>query len=128
MRVRFWATGLVFALVIPQIARSQPQIVSPSEMRQAIERSAEIRQKNLAQVRSFFSGEPARAALKSARIDYQKIQRAVSTLTADELTRLAARTHTIQKDYAAGALSNQELTYIVIALAAAVVVLVVVAA
>ena len=128
MRVRFWATGLVFALVIPQIARSQPQIVSPSEMRQAIERSAEIRQKNLAQVRSFFSSEPAKAALKSARIDYQKVQRAVSTLTADELTRLAARTHTIQKDYAAGALSNQELTYIVIALAAAVVVLVVVAA
>jgi hypothetical protein len=128
MRVRFLSIFLVIALVAPQIAWSQSPNVSPSELRKAIVLAAEARQKNLVQVQSFFSTEPARAALKSAKVDYQKVQKAISTLNADELARLSSRTHQIQADFAAGALNNQELTYIVIALAAAVVVLVIVAA
>ena len=128
MRVRFLVFNLVIALVIPHIVWAQAQTVSPTELRKAIEVASQTRQKNLDQVRSFFSSDPARTALNSAKVDYQKVQRAVSTLSADELARLAARTHQIQTNFAAGAMSNQELTYIVIALAAAVVVLVVVAA
>ena len=79
-------------------------------------------------MRSFFASEPARAALKSGKIDYKKVDKALATLSPEEAARLAARTNQIQKDFAAGALSNQDLTYIVIALGAAVLVLIVVAA
>jgi hypothetical protein len=89
--------------------------------------AAQTRQKNLDDVRSFFSSEPVRAALKTGKVDYQKVDKAVATLDADELARLAARTSQIQKDFAAGALTNQQLTYVVIALASAVIVLLIVA-
>jgi hypothetical protein len=128
MRVRFLAATLVLTLLVPQIGWTQSNVVSPAELRQAIEMMAKTRQKNLAQVNSFFSTSQVRDALKSAKVDYRKVERAVSTLNADELARLASRTYQIQHDLSAGALSNQDLTYIVIALAAAVLVLVIVAA
>jgi hypothetical protein len=66
--------------------------------------------------------------LKTGKVDYQRVQKAVVTLSPDELARLASRTNQLQRDFAAGALTNQELTYIVIALAAAVIVLIAVKA
>jgi hypothetical protein len=67
--------------------------------------------------------KPRRCALK---VDYQKVQKAVATLSPEELARLASQTNQIQKDVAGGALTNQQLTYIVIALGTAVIVLVLV--
>lgn len=127
MHVRFWLFAVVSTLLISQFAAAQTPVVSPSELRQAIETAAKIRQKNLADVRSFFGSEPARAALKAGKVDYQKVEKAVATLSPEELARLAAKTNQIQRDFAAGALTNQELTYIVIALATAVIVLLIVA-
>ena len=68
------------------------------------------------------------ATLKAGKVDYKKVDQAIATLSPEELARLATRTNQIQKDFAAGALTNQELTYIVIALATAVLILVIVAA
>jgi len=127
MHVRFLAMSIVVVLLIPQFVAAQAPAVSSSELRKAIETAAQIRQKNLDDVRTFFSSEPARAALKTGKIDYQKVEKAVGTLSPEELARLAARTNQIQKDFAGGALTNQELTYIVIALATAVIVILIVA-
>ena len=44
----------------------------------------------------------------------------------EELARLAARTDKVQRDMAAGALTNQQITYILIALGTAVLVLILV--
>src|SRR5436309_10041950 len=120
MHVRFLVFAIIFALLIPQFGAAQAPVVSPSELRQAIMDAAQTRQKNLDDVRSFFSSEPIRSALKSGKVDYQKVDKAVATLSPEEVARLAAKTNQIQKDFAAGALTNQELTYIVIALATAV--------
>lgn len=128
MRVRFVVIGLMLTLTFPHLMSAQSASVSPSELRQAIQAAATARQKNLDDVRSFFSSEQARAALKSGKVDYEKVQKAIATLSPEELARLAARATQVQKDFAGGALSNQELTYIVIALGAAVLVLIVVAA
>jgi hypothetical protein len=46
----------------------------------------------------------------------------------DELARLAARTNQLQQNFAGGALNNQQMTYAIIAIATAVLVLVIVAA
>ena len=107
---------------------AQAQTITPSELRDAILKSAAERQKDLTQVRSFFADPTVRTAIAKGGMDADRIQKAVSTLSADELARLSARTARIQADFAAGALSNQELTYIVVGLGAAVLVLVVVAA
>ena len=127
MHVRFLAVTLILFLLIPQFVGAQSPAVSSSELRQAVEAAAQIRQKNLDDVRTFFASEPVRAALKSGKVDYQKVERAVATISPEELARLAVRTNQIQQDFAAGALTNQQLTYIVIALATAVIVILIVA-
>ena len=128
MHVRLLVFAVINVLLIPQFTAAQAPVVSSSELRQAITTAAETRQKNLGDVRTFFSSQPARTALKTGKVDYQKVQKAVATLSPEELARLAAKTNNIQKDFAAGALTNQELTYIVIALGTAVLILVLVAA
>ncbi|HYK89047.1 MAG TPA: hypothetical protein VE398_09765, partial [Acidobacteriota bacterium] len=94
--------------------------------RAAMVEAARARQNDLDQVRKFFSSEPAAKALRSARLDPVRIDRAVSQLDDQELAKLATRTGKIQRDLAAGALTTQQLTYIVIALATAVIVLIIV--
>ena len=128
MRVRFLVFTLIFSLWIPQVAAGQTPAVSPSELQQAITTAAKARQKNRDDVQAFFSSEPIRDALKAGKIDYERVQKATASLSPDELARLAARTNQLQRDFAAGSLTNQELTYIVIALAAAVIVLIAVVA
>ncbi len=53
----------------------------------------------------------------------KQVQQAIPTLSDQELAQLARQTDRIQNDFAAGALSNEQLTYIIIALATAVVVI-----
>jgi len=128
MRVRFCVLLLILSIVTPQLIAGQAQLVSPSDLHQAVVTAAQARQKNLDDVRSFFSSESVRATLKTGKVDYKKVDRAIATLSPEELARLAARTNQIQKDFAAGALTNQELTYIVIALATAVIILIIIEA
>ncbi len=124
MRVRFLVFTLIFSLWIPQVAAAQAAVVSPSELQQAITTAAKNRQKNHDDVQAFFSSSSVRNALKAGKVDYQRVQKAVATLSPDELARLAARTNQIQRDFAAGSLTNEQLTYIVIAIGAAVIVLI----
>ena len=63
-----------------------------------------------------------------AKLDRAKVVNALNLLSDEEVARLAARSTKIQKDVAAGVLSNQEITYILIALATAVLILVIVEA
>ena len=128
MHVRFLVFALIFALLTPHFVAAQAPSVSSSELRQAMTTAAQTRQKNLVEVRSFFSSEPAHAALKAGKVDYKKVDKAIAVMSPDELARLAEKTNRIQQDFAAGALTNQELTYIVIALGTAVLVLLIVAA
>jgi hypothetical protein len=118
--------SLIF--VIPQTLSAQAQAVTAAELRDAVKQSAAVRERNLEQVRSFFGNPAVREALADAHIDSKRVEKAVSTLNSSELAQVAAQTSQIQNDFAAGALTTQELTYIVIALAAAVLVLIVVAA
>jgi hypothetical protein len=126
MHVRLMAFAALNILLIPQFTAAQSSAVSPSELRQAVTAASENRQKNLDDVRSFFASEPARAALKKGKVDYEKVQKAIATLSPEELATLAAKTNTVQKDFAGGSLTNEQLTYIVIALGTAVLVLILV--
>lgn len=99
-------------------------VVSADELRGAIRSAAEQREADQATLRSFFGKEGARKALKVAGIDHQQLDRAVAQISDSEAAELAARVRQAESDFAAGALTNQQITYILIALAAAVIVLI----
>lgn len=118
--------GLVTA--IPQDVFAQNHVISSSDLERDVAAVSQARQSNLAQLDRFFSSEQAQKALKSAHIQYKEVQAAMSVLSDAELARLAAQSQKAQKDFAAGSLTNQQITYILIALATAVIVIILVEA
>ncbi len=112
-------------LPCPSVAADE-HVVNSGELQKAILDQARARQGNLSKLHDFFSSGPAVKALKKARLDPVKIEHALPQLDDEDLARLAARTGQIRHDFAAGALTNEQLTYIIIALATAVIVLIIV--
>jgi hypothetical protein len=97
---------------------AQEHVVPISELRGQMADTAQTRQSNIAKIDNLLMAAKAPTSLRGA----------INLLNDDELARLAARAEKAQGDVTAGALSNQELTYIVIALATAVIVIVIVLA
>ena len=123
-------TARILLLLLPAMATwaAETHVVPLAELHARTVSASDAKQSDLAKLDQFFSSGPARQALDTVKLNGAQIQQAVALLTAEELARLASRTDKIQADLAAGALSNQELTYIVIALATAVLVLIIVKA
>ncbi len=122
------AVLLISLFVAPQGVLADEHVVSPSDLQKQTINAARAREQNIQSVREFFGSERAHKALQSAKIDSNKVQNAIAQLSDAELARLAAKTNAAQKDFAAGSLSNQDLTYIIIALATAVVVIILIKA
>ncbi len=122
---RIVAAFLICVLFVqPNMLFAQEHLVSAEELRTALQLASEKRTKDIKTIRDFFGTDTARQSLSAAQVDLQKIDKAVSALDDDELSNLAGRVQAAQKTMVAGALTTQQLTYIVIALAAAVLVLV----
>jgi hypothetical protein len=119
---------LTVGLMITPDIMAQEHVVSSQELRRDIIAAAQVRQENQAKVVEFFSSDQAKGVLRSAGLSYEKIRKAVSQLEDEELIRLASLADRAQHDFAVGALNNQEITYILIALGTAVIILVLVAA
>jgi hypothetical protein len=120
---------LLTAGVVPllsQTASNGDHIISTGDLQKAVRAAALTRQDNLAKIDQFFASEPARKAFETFKLDPVRVSQAVSFLSDEELARLAAQTGKLQHDVAAGALTNQQITYILIALATAVIILVLV--
>ena len=120
------ACALGFLFSAPSLLAAPQHVVSPAELQQAAVSVSRTRQENVAKVEKLFSTPRAQKALKSAHLDPVQIQQAVPSLDDQELAHLAARADKAQKDFAAGALNNQQITYILIAIGTAVVVLILV--
>lgn len=106
----------------PQLDAAE-HVVSSEELLQHIRSARETREGQVREVRGFFSSKAVEKDLTAVGLDPAKIERLVPLLDDDELARLAQRARDIERDLAAGALSNEHLTYIVIALATAIVVI-----
>ena len=132
-RVRPWMRNIVALLLgmtVPVTAAlaAEDHVIPLNELHHDAAAVTQTRQANLAKAERFFKLEPVEKALRAAKLDGDQVLSAVSFLSDAELARLASRVDTVQTDFAAGALDNEHLTYIVIALAAAVLVIVIVAA
>lgn len=120
------ALVVLLSVVVPAaLMASDEHVISIGELRQQMVSTAQMRASNLHKTEAFLSSPAVRGILRDAKVDPAKIQSAVAGLSDDELADLASRTGKIQKDITAGSLSNQELTYIVIALATAVIIIVI---
>jgi len=124
MLITFLVCILGFLFQSPSLLAAPEHVVSSAELQQAAVSVARTRQTNVAKVDKFFSAPQAQKALKSAHLDPVQIKQAVPSLSDQELARLASRADKAQKNFAAGALTNQQITYILIALGTAVLVLV----
>lgn len=100
----------------------------PADLQKALCEATSKRHENLAKIDRLLNREPVRKAINNTGLSLSKVERALPQLNDEELTRLAAQADRIEADVAAGSLTNEQLTYIVIALATAVVILVIVAA
>ena len=108
----------------PNAVFAQDHVVSPAELRRALQMASEKRHNDIKIVRDFFGTGAVKKSLTVAHLDVQKIEKAIPVLNDEELNQLSSRVQAAQKEMVAGTLTNQELTYIVIALGAAVLVLV----
>ncbi len=97
-------------------AQENQHVVSLNELHKDTARPADTRQVNEAAVRELFSSETAQKALKSAKIDYQRVDKAVGQLSNEDLARLAERSRQVKQDFAAGSgnFSDRDLLIIVI--------------
>lgn len=121
--VRWCARSLAVILLLccADVSRAQVQdqkhVVSVDEFTKDAAQPAETRQANEAALRQLFSSDQVQQALKSANIDYGKVDKAVGQLSDDDLARLAERSRQLQNNFAAGragSLSDRDLLIILI--------------
>jgi hypothetical protein len=124
MRITF---SLLVVMLLGTISLAAgDHIVASSELHQQLVGAAQTRQANISKIERFLTHDVVQKAVRTAGMDTAKVTQAVSLLGDEELARLAARASKAESDFAAGALTNQQITYILIALATAVIVLLIV--
>ncbi|HEV2201993.1 MAG TPA: PA2779 family protein [Bryobacteraceae bacterium] len=115
---------LIPLLAMPAGLRAQTHVVSPEDLKKAAVAATTARQHNLETINSFLSSPQMEKALVSAGIDSAQVKTAVSTLNDQELARLAARSEKAQADFAAGNLSERDLLFLLLGIAALILIIV----
>ncbi len=131
---RFVASVLATALSIAvigaptrlQAQETQGHVVSPAELSRDAAMPAETRQANEAAVRHLLTSQPGQEALKSAHVEYQKIDKAIGQLNDQEMAKLADRSRQAESDFAAGLISPKHLAELILIIVVVVVIIVVV--
>src|SRR5262249_11991502 len=108
-----FVTSLACGAALAQ-AQDNRHVVSLNELSHASSSAAEARQADEAAIRHLMSSEHGQKALQSAKIDYAKVDKAVSQLSDEDVAKLAARSRQVEHDFAAGSLSDRDLLVIVI--------------
>jgi hypothetical protein len=121
---RKWCGRALAVILLPCSAMSpasvraqEKHVVSAQELNRDATRPAESRGANEAALRQLFSSEQAQQTLKSANIDYTKVDKAIAQLSDEDLAKLAARSRQTQNNFAggrAGSLSDRDLLIIII--------------
>ena len=99
---------------IPVGAQGQQHVVSLSDLNKDAARPAQTRQSNEEAIRTLLSSDQAQKALKSANLDYQKVDKAVGQLSDEDLAKLAERSRRVQSGFAAGHISDRDLLWIIV--------------
>jgi hypothetical protein len=95
-------------------AQDKQHVVSLDELSKDAAWPSETRQADEAAVKHLFSSEAAQNALKSAKVDYARVDKAVGQLSDEDVAKLAERSRQAENNFAAGSLSDRDLLVIVI--------------
>ena len=106
--------ALFVAAGIPARAQDRQHVVSLSDLSKDAARPAQTRQANEEAVRTLLSSDQGQKALKSAGLDYQKVDKAVGQLSNEDLAKLAERSRQAQSDFAAGRISDRDMLWIIL--------------
>ena len=109
-----------------QDERKQRHVVSQEEMSNDSARASELRHENEAALRHLLSSEAGQQALKSANVDYTRVDKAISRLSDQGVAKLAERSRQAENDFAAGMISAKHIAYLVLAIVVIVVIIVLV--
>lgn len=120
-------TLLLITLCCGQSFAAGKHVVSTGELRSAVQSATADRQANLETVDSFLRSPEVAKALKGQHLPLEQVRKAVPFLSNAELSQLAEQSKQVEHDIQAGSLNNQQITYILIALITAVLVLILVA-
>jgi hypothetical protein len=123
------AGALVASLSFATVPLSAAEhLVPAADVRQQLTGKEQARSQNVAELTEFFQSPAAQQALAKSGMDATQVIGAVTSLDDESLEGLASRSMDAQSGLSAGALNNQQLTYIIIALGTAVLILVILAA
>src|SRR5499427_9938052 len=106
--------ALFVAAGIPARAQDKQHVVSLGDLTKDAARPAQTRQANEEAVRTLLSSDQGQKALKSAKLDYLKVDQAVGQLSDEDLAKLAERSRQAQADFAAGRISDRDLLWIIL--------------
>ena len=113
MRGRQWMWIVAIALALGLAAapgrtlgQDKQHVVSLEELNKDAARPAQTRQANEAVVRELLSSEAGQEALKSAKVDYQRVDKAIGQLSDEDLAKVAERSRQAESDFAAGGLKS----------------------
>ena len=132
VRMRFGALATVLSIAtvgVPtrlQAQEAQTHVVSPDELSRDAAKPVATRQGNEEAVRHLLSSDAGQEALKSAHVDYQKVDKAIGQLNDEELAKLADRSRQAESDFAAGFISPRHLAEIILVIVVVVVIIVLV--
>jgi len=115
---------LVAVFVLPSNLLAQSHVVSQTDIHKELINATQTRQKDLQKVERLFASDEAMKALESARMNPEQVNAAISTLSDAELARLAARADKLDQDFAAGRLSERDLLFVVLGVAAIILIIV----
>lgn len=118
--VALMASAGMLALTLP----AAEHIVPRARLQAAVSESQAASRADRAELLRLLETAPSQKAMASAGVEFRQVKQAVAALDDQTAARLADRARQVNRDFAAGALSNETLTYIVIALATAVIVIV----
>lgn len=116
-----WALAVIllpcFAVTAQRTQAQEQHVVPSQELSKDVARPAQARSTNEAALRELFSSEQAQQALKSAKIDYRQVDKAIGQVSDEDLAKLAERSREVQDNFAggrAGSLSDRDLLIILI--------------
>ncbi|MGH9327036.1 MAG: PA2779 family protein [Terriglobia bacterium] len=110
-------------LLVTQSLHAQEYVVPASTLHQALMSSAAVRKNNIRKVETFLSSKRVQNVARKSGYDLKEVKQAVPSLSDQELARLAKTTQATQSDFAAGALSHEEVAGIIVVAAIVVIIL-----
>jgi hypothetical protein len=118
-QVGTWVLGLALAFGLAAVplrvaAQDKDHVVSLDELKSDAAKPSQTRQADEADVRHLLQGEAGQEALKSAKVDYAKVDKAIRQLSDDDLATVAEKSRQADRDFAAGGLSQTLIIVIVL--------------